>query len=119
MKRILFVDDSEYRHGRFKRNLKEEYEYSKKPFNDTIHYVFTAEEAIQKLQLEPQYDEVFLDHDLGWGKNGMHIVQHICEMREEFRPKEVNVHSANIVAATEMVRKLRDYRITSHRMWLD
>jgi len=103
---VLILDDDDIRH-----------EFMTRRYPDSTWvrtHARTPEEAIEALE-KTVFDEVTLDHDLGMAYDpypremtGMQVVNHIVQMDPEKRPREVLVHSANIIRAPEMVRRLRD-----------
>ena len=101
---ILFLDDDEKRIDTF----------GKKIYPDFANIVTTASTAIQYLNSIPNWDYVFLDHDLGGEQLvnsnrkdcGMEVVRWIIQSRPHI--KKIIVHSWNNIAAEEMVAKLKD-----------
>jgi len=105
--RILFLDDSAWRHAEFLRVTESR--------GLEIHRAHTAEEAIRLLN-EREFHQVFLDHDLDESDvmcrvgeptvaaTGMAVVDHILSM--ERPPLNVLIHSCNAPAATEMHLRL-------------
>ena len=105
--KILFLDD---RSARLHSALEK--------FGNTVVLVAYAKECIKKLGQE-QWDIVCLDHDLGFdelvdsdGKNtGMEVVRYLCKHKPalmNLHKTKFVVHSANPVAAQEMVWALLD-----------
>jgi len=106
--RILFLDDMLDRHQAFRRNR----------IGHDITHVETAPEAIAVLKRSEPFDIVQLDHDLaeehylkaseGLSEErregeaeylcgtGMDVVDFICTMPKEKRPKLVIIHSWNL-----------------------
>jgi len=97
---ILFLDDNEFRHRIFKTNN----------LNHKICCVYNTEEAISALNLNPQFDLVCLDHDLGgvYGaasddKSGYAVAEYISKMNDDIRPKNIIIHSWNGPGAKRML----------------
>ena len=101
---ILFLDDDEKRIDTF----------GKKIYPDFANIVTTASTAIQYLNSIPNWDFVFLDHDLGGEQLvdsnredcGMEVVRWIVEHKPNI--EQIIIHSWNSPAGKEMVAKLRD-----------
>jgi len=105
----LFLDDSDERHEAFS-NIVRSFGIVK-----CIH-ARTAWEAIEQLARAAlqgeRFELAFLDHDLGDDEKngtGMDVVDSIVdELEPAERPREVIVHSENVVAAPRMVVRLQD-----------
>lgn len=112
--KVLFLDDDEKRYKFFRRAR----------INDVIVWVKTADECICSLRdHSKEYDQIFLDHDLGGEiyvdtahKNtGSEVVRFISVQRDKltFKEKvEIVVHSCNTVAGKEMVGNLTSLGIS-------
>ncbi len=104
-KKILFLDDQESRHNLFKNNTGSRIE---------IISVYTARQAIEKLDKEGPFDTVYLDHDLDGvympsdEGSGYRVAEHISYMDKEKRPSKVVVHSWNEEGAIKMVKLLKE-----------
>jgi CheY-like chemotaxis protein len=108
--RVLFLDDNMSRHFMFSEAA---------PNHVVIHHAHSAKQAIELLDDNLEFDQVFLDHDLGGeqdemsepGKSnsgtptGMDVVDHIIAMAKP--PQHVVVHSMNAPAAEQMLYKLQ------------
>jgi CheY-like chemotaxis protein len=91
---VLVLDDSNIRLAAFRVRFPE------------ATLVKTAEEAVAALDADPDYDYVYLDHDLGPGEDGLFVARHITTMpKHDF---QVVVHSHAGSRAKEMVLTLRD-----------
>jgi CheY-like chemotaxis protein len=84
---------------------------------------FTAVKTVDSFQVmvSSAYDVALLDHDLGYGPNGMDAVNFLCGIQTN-RPGVVYVHSANCIRAPEMVKRLREagyraYQIDFLSLW--
>lgn len=112
--KILVLDDSLERLIIFRKNIEENLGVL------NANYTENANDAIECLSLNPEYDYIFLDHDLGvegypngagmvWDavNNGMTVVDWIVSNNYK---KEVSiiVHSWNIPRGKEMTSKLTD-----------
>src|SRR5882757_10052199 len=106
---LLFLDDDQDRHQRF-RHRTEALGYGAKY---EMIYAHSAAEAIEALQAhEGELIQAFLDHDLSEADimvavgapskvpTGMTVVDHILTMKRP--PAAVTVHSYNQPAAVEM-----------------
>ena len=101
---LLFLDDDVIRTKRFKSIIP------------SAQTALTAEECINKLKTEEEWDIVFLDHDLGneifvdskRPDTGMEVVRWICE-NEPF-VRQIIVHSLNFPGAKNMVDTLTEMR---------
>lgn len=96
-KRILVLDDEEYRH----RGL------AKKHAGELINSYVSAKGAISALAAcreGSRFDVVYLDHDLGDGHgDGRDVANYIAQMPPCYRPREVVVHSWNMPAGAQMM----------------
>ena len=110
--KILVLDDDHGRLKIFRKNIEERLHV----FN--ANYVETSKDAIDCLALNPDYDYIFLDHDLGveghpngtgmiWddGNNGMLVVDWLINNNYS-KVSNIIIHSWNIVRAREMEQKL-------------
>lgn len=106
--RILFLDDDEERHRGF----------SQMTIGNVVDHVYTARQAIEALEKNPQYDYVYLDHDLDYmatmgreplEETGQVVADHIAEkLSKDKHPKHVVVHSYNRPGAARMGRKIKE-----------
>lgn len=105
MSRVLFLDDDESRHMKFRREN----------IGHQVVHVYTADVAIQALN-EAVYDLASLDGDLDWQASagltpltptGVEVAKHIAEMPADRRPRKVVIHSINRGRAREMWRVLK------------
>ena len=118
--RILVLDDDDIRHEWFKEYFKDH----------EAQHVYTVNGAITALISDPQYDFVFLDHDLNdhkyestaagmYGRTeltGTDVAQFIAEILEPAKkPKQVVVHSWNPDGARRMLGLLKDAGIKTHK----
>jgi CheY-like chemotaxis protein len=127
--RILVLDDDDTRHEWFKEYFKD----------FEAQHVYTVDGAITALIADPQYDFVFLDHDLNDNQyksvthidgdnipgfvgqcrkelTGLDVTLFIARILEpEKRPKEVVVHSWNPPGAERMIQMLREVGIKTHK----
>lgn len=123
--KVLFLDDDLERHKRFKTRIVDA--------GHKVQYVFDAAEAINALEQNPAFDEVWLDHDL----NDMHYIHYhagtiptdeqtgytvacyIAEaLPEDKRPKCVVVHSMNPSGADRMTAALKSAGIPVRRQFV-
>lgn len=110
--RILFLDDEEWRHERFKQ----------RSIGHEVDHVYSVKDAIYKLN-KIKYDVASLDHDLG-GKilvtsdgiepTGFHVAQHIAGLSCAKSPTHVVIHSYNVVGANNMKDVLSDKYDSKH-----
>ncbi len=119
-KRILFLDDIQERHDKF-RGMSIGY---------VVDYVWTATEAIEKLaNKELEYDAVCLDHDLGGeyyvdsedprgtGYTVAKWVEENCESAEiNRRIKQFLIHSHNDAGARRMHQALAQTDVPTRRI---
>lgn len=127
--RILVLDDDDIRHEWFKEYFKD----------FEVQHVYTVNGTITALISDPQYDFVFLDHDLNDNQytsvkridgdnipgfvgpcrvelTGVDVAEFIARILEPGkRPKEVVVHSWNPPGAEKMIGILREANIRTHR----
>lgn len=99
--RILFLDDNEERHKRFRYNS----------IGCDVTHVYSYAEALAALSGD-RFDQVFLDHDLSEvascgmagpdEKTGYHVACIVAEMPEEKRPELAVIHSFNTAGAKRM-----------------
>jgi hypothetical protein len=113
--KILFLDDMPVRHEAFLRNH----------IGHSVDQVWDAKQAIERLN-ENVYDVACLDHDLAEEHyeqfeaheyspgTGMDVVDYICVMPLEKRPKNVIIHSLN-PRGVEMVNRLLDAGVRAMR----
>jgi hypothetical protein len=106
--KVLFLDDDENRHKKFKRLCSA----------TRIYHTKTARETIEKLQsliaMDVELTEIWLDHDLGGetyadsGREdtGMEVVRWLCTNPKPELKCPIYVHSLNNVAAPNMVSNL-------------
>ncbi len=98
--RILILEDESIRREEFEKCFKD----------GSITFCDTADQAI-KLLNEEQWDEVWLDHDLGdyngkrflnpYTNNG-YVVAQWLEKHPRKKPKTIYIHSINSVGAANM-----------------
>ena len=76
---------------------------------ETVHCL-KAEEGLEQLYDNGPWDQVWLDHDLGWDHiSGTYLVEMILWMKDDGIEPEVDqwfVHSANMVSGDMMWRRL-------------
>lgn len=103
--RVLILDDDPRRHEAFERMMK----------GAQITRAYTAPQAIQLLQTPPNFDLVFLDHDLPISAElvgvtdpgcGLQVAAFIAE-NPGYRPERVWIHTWNDSARVKMARMLR------------
>lgn len=106
--KILVLDDDERRLELFKKNLETNIKFQE------TNYVKTANEAINMLKLNNDYEIVFLDHDLGglqmeWQEEncGMNVVDWIISNSYTKNCVYV-IHSFNYPRGLEMYSRLKD-----------
>ena len=95
--KILVLDDSEKRLNIFKKNIEEKLEL----LNST-DYVKTAQEAIECLKKNLDYDYIFLDHDLegrifvpsSYHNTGYTVAKFISE-NDDIKINQIITHSMN------------------------
>lgn len=118
-KKILFLDDDKERHNLFEAKVSKN--------GVKIHHVWSFDQAIKALT-EFQFDEVFLDHDLGDFSGPLGYGGRPTEMTgtdvatwmsfehnlpSSKRPKATTIHSWNPDGAKRMHRILRDAGFSS------
>lgn len=72
----------------------------------------TSKEALQILQHERCFHELWLDHDLGGNDTTIPIVDYLCELAFKNIPKQINtiyVHTANPVGKQQIIDSLTHY----------
>jgi len=109
--KILMLEDQEVKIEMIQKRCEDR--------GDEFTAVGTVEEFAELIHAGP-YDVILLDHDLGYGKNGVHAVGCMCA--EQGYRCRVYVHSGNIVEAPKMVKALREglfraYQIDFLSMW--
>lgn len=99
--RVFILDDDEKRHEGFRERYA----------GHALTHCYTAQEAIQTLMLEPAFDVVQLDHDLGGRvycksdeESGYAVAQAIVNMAGGKYPGKVAIHSWNNEASYRMMR---------------
>ena len=97
--RILFLDDDQIRHDKFRELINNRHE---------IHAVYTAKECIDCLKLRPKYDMIFLDHDLGGRQfvesgyeTGYQVAQWL-QQHPALQAPTMIIHSFNPIGAKQM-----------------
>jgi CheY-like chemotaxis protein len=98
--KILILDDSADRHEYFNKRLA----------GFEIFNAWTAIEAIELLA-KHSFDYATLDHDLGPGPTGLEVAKYICATDVDKRPKQISVHSNNVVASQRMLNVFKDFSI--------
>jgi len=118
--RILFLDDDENRHSEvvytFNRRCQ-----AFKAIGVNIHLdrVYSADEAIKKLEFTKKYTLVCLDHDLELTKiigheyvSGMAVAEYIAYLMPTLlTPSWVHIHSWNGPAAERMEATIRESQV--------
>ena len=112
--RILFLDDDEERHKRFRMET----------IGCDVVHVRTVAECIQAIMENEPFDEFSLDHDLGGQVyvqeeqgTGTEVARWIAEkMPEDKRPERVIVHSFNFEGSKRMLGLLRGAGIHAYRL---
>lgn len=99
--KILFLDDNEERHKRFRYNS----------IGQDVTHVYSYAEALAALAYN-RFDQVFLDHDLSEmascgmapvdEKTGYHVACIVADLPEERLPDLVVIHSFNAAGAKRM-----------------
>lgn len=117
MSRILFLDDSEPRHRKFRQ----------KTIGHRVTFVRTHDEALAALAGE-RFDEVWLDHDLSEAaaagqpasgeKTGYDVACAIAALPPNKRPRLAYVHSLNPPGSERIVQALVAAGIRTHRVHL-
>jgi len=99
--KILVLDDSQARLDIFRKNI----EGGLNVMN--ANYVKTAKQAIECLMLNPDYDYIFLDRDLGEGvPTGEDVVDFLIENSYPIEKVGIIIHSWNIPAGKRMHERL-------------
>jgi CheY-like chemotaxis protein len=108
MIKILVLDDDLNRLKIFRERLEKQGVLN-------ANYVETADEAIEYLMINPDYDYIFLDHDLGgtqmvWSETncGMNVVDYMIANGYPNMKVNVGVHSYNGPRGQEMTARLKD-----------
>lgn len=103
---VLFLDDDANRHTVFRKNA----------IGCSVDQVYTAQEAIDKLNEVSDYDCIFLDHDLNWETNnqlnddeedGRTVAHHLSTL-EAYKDIPVIIHSLNNAGGLTMKGILED-----------
>jgi CheY-like chemotaxis protein len=102
MQRVLVLDDNPERHAEFDRIFR----------GLRLDHVWTAREAIRKLDSSPRYDVAFLDYDLDRTGEpepgcGLDVAEHVARMDARKRPRRAYVHSWNESGRQLMANVLR------------
>jgi len=104
--KVLFLDDDQNRHNVFRPNA----------IGCHVDNAFTAQEAIDLLDNNDDYDVVFLDHDLNWETNnqlnddeedGRTVARHLSTIKS-YSDKTIVIHSLNNVGGLIMKGILED-----------
>ncbi len=91
--KVLFLDDDKNRHAVFRSNA----------IGCSVDKAFTAQEAINLLDDNDDYDVIFLDHDLNWETNnqlnddeedGRTVARHLSLIKN-YSETTVVIHSLN------------------------
>ena len=99
--KILVLDDSQARLNIFRKNIEEGLNVM------NANYVKTAKQAIECLMLNPDYDYIFLDRDLGEGvPTGEDVVDFLIENLYPIEKVGIIIHSWNIPAGKRMHERL-------------
>ncbi len=108
MARILILDDDDTRHKQF----------AKKYIDEELIHVTVAAEAINYLEYGPDFDYVFLDHDLGGmqmvesGEDTGYEVAEWLANNPEYGPNiSVILHSLNPIGRKNMCNVLKKANI--------
>lgn len=97
--KILILDDEQYRHDIYRKNL----------IGHSLTHVETARDCIRELNTNGPWDWCFLDHDLGgttFAKSGPGTGYEVAEFLRDNNslvPKNVIVHSLNPAGALNMI----------------
>jgi hypothetical protein len=98
--KILVLDDSQARLDIFQRNIK-------KGLDAATIYVKTARDAIGVLEVNKNFDYIFLDRDLGEGvPTGEDVVDFLIENSYPIEKVGIIIHSWNIPAGKRMHERL-------------
>lgn len=111
--KILFLDDEKIRHERFEKQCAEWMDsdcIDRMPERADHYEIVHAYRRLEAILLlgKHEFDEIWLDHDLGGPGTGMDVVDFLCKYPEDYPGVHVFVHSMNIIRADEMVRRLVD-----------
>ena len=99
--KLLILDDSQTRLAIFRKNIEENLGV----FN--ANYVTNVKSAITCLLLNPDYDYIFLDRDLGEGvSTGEDVVDFLIENSYPIEKVGIIIHSWNIPAGKRMHERL-------------
>ena len=97
--RILVLDDVPERHTAFAERL----------LGEEVSHVYVHQSAVAVLKVEPAFDRVYLDHDLGTEATGYDTAKFIAfELPKGQRPKLVVVHTNNPIGGDRMLKILQD-----------
>jgi len=108
--KILVLDDLDSRLKIFKENIEQKLN----AINST-DYAKTADEAIEFLKKNLDYDYIFLDRDLGDNvPSGEDVVSYIINNNYPKENVGIIVHSWNIPAGKKNVFRIRSCRISLH-----
>lgn len=76
---------------------------------EAVSHVYVHESAVAVLKVEPAFDQVYLDHDLGTIATGYDTAKFIAfDLPKDQRPRLVIVHTNNPVGGDRMLRILQD-----------
>jgi len=95
---ILFLDDNEQRHTLFRDTAR----------GHAITHCYTAKEAIEQLAtIGPQWDTIYLDHDLaGHKETGSTVANWLAKYSDDYNSIPVVIHSMNPVGGKYMLQTL-------------
>lgn len=113
--KILILEDDPERHLSFKKNLA---------FAKVLKIVTTVPDAIYELS-HNTWDVLFLDHDLGGevfvdsneSLTGYHVAVWL-EEHQEYKPKNIIIHSLNYIGAARMKAALPEAQLIPSA-WMD
>jgi CheY-like chemotaxis protein len=99
--RVLILDDLQERHDIFDMLLDSN--------ENTLYHAYTHAAAIVLLYSQSAFDTVYLDYNLGTTDiTGLDTAKYIAEILPKHkRPREVIVHSADVMGAPKMLRTLK------------
>ncbi len=114
-KRLLFLDDDEARHARFRGMT----------IGLVVDHVRSVSEALHALRNHDAYDVAFFDHDLDWkatagltplSPTGTDLARELKFIPPNRIPRRVVIHSLNPVGSMAMLDLIEKLRIPVKRI---
>ena len=112
MKKVLLIDDQ--REPDWIQNPDKEIPEGKttrpRYTDEETRICRTTEEGLDVIK-EQKWDVLLLDHDMGPGKSGMHILYFLMEEENaQYMPEKIYLVTANVVSGPLMYEIIRDFK---------